>query len=154
RFSVCGARLSMQVTHVIIATLSEKPNDYATGLGVSADRRREAGPRILYSAGGKSKPPEVLLTAVNELKRGLSAMLGRELICEPDPRLLRPELRIAFSEPDHAAAPLNDETGGDSFSIVSGAEAVSIRSGSARGLIHGSADFLERLGARFAPGST
>src|SRR5215813_600142 len=80
RFSVCGARLSMQVTHVIIATLSEKPNEYATGLGVSADRRREAGPRILYSAGGKSKPPEVLLTAVNELQRGLRAMLGRELI--------------------------------------------------------------------------
>jgi hypothetical protein len=109
-------------------------------------------PRVRHAPIAASAQREVVATAATELAGGLGAMLGWAVEREADPSLDSRTIRIDFADGAanrvELAAPA-----GDGFTIGGGgAHAIAIRSGSERGLIHAGADFLRRLGARFAPG--
>lgn len=109
-------------------------------------------PRIRHAPLAADARGEVAGTALDELVRGLGAMLGRTLARQADPALDSRTLAIDFVP---AASGVNfDAPGGDGFAIGrAGARGLAIRSGSERGLIHAGADLMMRLGARFAPGA-
>jgi uncharacterized protein DUF4838 len=105
---------------------------------------------VSYPAGAG----EVVALAARELAGGLAAMLGREGATAPDPAapgnrlVLNLGAQAAMAPGDGAALP------GDSFEIGrAGDRVLTVRAGSARGLLHGACDLLERLGARFIPGA-
>ncbi|HYR78420.1 MAG TPA: DUF4838 domain-containing protein, partial [Candidatus Dormibacteraeota bacterium] len=108
-----------------------------------------AYPRIRFSDG------DVAALASRDLSSGLAAMLDREVAASADVSLNRPELVIDLGDitesPHRASTSLDD----GSFEISpqgSDVGSIAIRAGSSRGLIHAVANFLEKLGARFAPG--
>ncbi|MGH7813471.1 MAG: DUF4838 domain-containing protein [Candidatus Binataceae bacterium] len=126
------------------------------------DRRRsEAGqsvnrpkvrtePRIAYSDRG-GEPAKI---AADELAQGLGAMLSGAIDASMHPSIDPLEMRIGFEDgvPANASRP-GSTPSGDGFSVSRGGGSISIRAGSARGLIHAAAATLEKLGARFAPGA-
>ncbi len=103
---------------------------------------------IRYSAAGG----ETAAIAARELASGLGAMLGTALRAEPGPAIRDHELAVYFGPPA-PGAPDQAALSGDAFEVLRpGADAIVIRAGCGRGLLHGACDLLERLGARFAPG--
>jgi hypothetical protein len=107
-----------------------------------------AAPRIRFSATGG----EVARRAARELSSGLAAMLGVEVESSPDASLVAAEIRIDLGDsatPAHASPIALD---GDSFEVSRGAESITIRAGTERGLIHAASNLLEKLGVQFPPG--
>ena len=107
-----------------------------------------AAPRVRVSAKGG----EVAAVAARDLSSGLAAMLGIEVASSTDAALSHTEIgsNLAIPPLPHTlhrsrskATASTSRAVGDSFVI---------RAGTERGLIHASADFLEKLGAQFAPG--
>ncbi len=110
-------------------------------------------PRIRYGD-ARGASADIVAVAVDELVRGLGAMLGRAIASEPDPAIGARELRIEIGPGASARAPDTPTLDGDSFELLrAGTTALVLRAGAERGLIHAAADLLERLGARFAPGA-
>jgi hypothetical protein len=107
-----------------------------------------AAPRIRFSAKGG----EVGSIAVRDLSSGLAAMLGSEVESSPDASLAPFEIRIKLGDSASAtqASPIALE--GDSFDVLRGADSITIRAGTERGLIHAATNLLEKLGAQFSPG--
>jgi hypothetical protein len=107
-----------------------------------------AAPRIRFSA----RAGEVGLLAARDLSSGLTAMLGTAVESSPDASLTRSEIRIDLADSPTSTRSAQIALEGDSFDISRGAESITIRAGTERGLIRAAADLLEKLGARFAPG--
>lgn len=92
-------------------------------------------------------------TAVADLSRGLTRMLGSKVAVQEDAQIDGREIVLTLddAQPPHQNHP--DSVGGDSFSISRPSDrSVSIRSASERGLIHGAASLLVQLGASFPAG--
>ena len=79
-------------------------------------------------------------------------MLGIEVESSPDASLPQSEIRIDLSDSMAAATSSPIAPEGDSFEISRGAESITIRAGTERGLIHAGSNLLEKLGAQFPPG--
>ena len=82
-------------------------------------------------------------------------MLGREVPVSADASLDRAEIVIDLTADAESSRPARTSLEDDSFEISrQGGDvgSIAIRAGSSRGLIHAGANFLEKLGARFAPG--
>ncbi|HWN57185.1 MAG TPA: DUF4838 domain-containing protein, partial [Methylomirabilota bacterium] len=110
-----------------------------------------AYPRIRFSR----RDGEVAALASRDLSSGLAAMLGREVAASMDASLDRAEIVIDLSADAESPRSTSSSLETDSFEISrQGGDlgSIAIRAGSSRGLIHAVADFLEKLGARFAPG--
>jgi hypothetical protein len=93
--------------------------------------------------------------ASRDLSSGLAAMLSLEVPASADASLDRTEILIDLSADVESTNAARDSLEDNSFEISrqGGDEgSISIRAGSSRGLIHAAANFLEKLGARFAPG--
>src|SRR5208282_3604804 len=153
-FASGAVALSMPSSHVIIPGLREKRRDPPTEFrSLSQERSKSrAGDflRIRYPA----RPArEVALTAASELQGGLAAMIGRDVPVQDDAQLDAREMVLDFAESEGASGSAGTTLAGDSFAIArAGEDSISIRAGSDRGLIHGAADLLEKLGANFPPG--
>jgi len=110
-----------------------------------------AYPRIRFSG----RAGDVAALASRDLSIGLAAMLGREVPASADASIDRAEIVIDLSADAELSRPARNSLEDHGFEISrQGADvgSIAIRAGSLRGLIHASADFLEKLGARFAPG--
>ena len=110
-----------------------------------------AYPRIRFSGGDS----ESTALAIRELSSGLAAMLGRDVSASPDASLAPAEIMLDLSADAESSRSAHNSLEDDSFEISrQGGDdgSIAIRAGSSRGLIHAGADFLEKLGARFAPG--
>ncbi|HKN01630.1 MAG TPA: DUF4838 domain-containing protein [Candidatus Binataceae bacterium] len=80
-------------------------------------------------------------------------MIGRDVPVQDDAQLDAREMVLDFAESEGASGSAGTTLAGDSFAIArAGEDSISIRAGSDRGLIHGAADLLEKLGANFPPG--
>ena len=98
---------------------------------------------------------EATALASRELSSGLAAMLGREVSASPDASLDRAEIVIDLGDIAETTNSARTSLEDDSFEVSrQGGDvgSIAIRAASSRGLIHAAADFLEKLGARFAPG--
>ena len=97
---------------------------------------------------------QVVATAVADLSRGLTRMVGSKVPVREDSQIDAREIVLTLDDarPPHQIHP--GSLGGDSFSISRpSAQSVSIRSASERGLIHGAASLLVQLGASFPAGA-
>lgn len=115
-------------------------------------RSTSAQPRVLRAM----HCGEIVARAAEELATGLAQMLGGPVACHSDPATAPRELRVQFGHGRHTHAEGKMQLRGDAFAVTrAGAndEAVVLRGGSARALLHGASDLLERLGARFAVGA-
>ncbi|MFZ1888310.1 MAG: DUF4838 domain-containing protein [Candidatus Binataceae bacterium] len=127
---------------------------------MSADRESKTQfPRIVVSNGALDTPESrVTATAAGEIATGLAAMLSRPVDVRHDAALGSNRMRIELDA--HRGGELadpfaGDTLAGDSFAIARADNAaIALGAGSARGLIHASADLLEHLGACFAPGAS
>lgn len=106
-----------------------------------------AYPHIRFGSGGG----EVAELAARDLSRGLSAMTGGEVPAELDASIRSAAIHIELESPDASPEDRTTSTG-DSFEVSRTARSIVLRAGSARGLLHGGAAILEKLGARFIPG--
>jgi len=79
-------------------------------------------------------------------------MLGVEVESSADASMPQSEIRIALSDSTVSAHPSPIALEGDTFDISRGAESITIRAGTERGLIHAGSNLLEKLGAQFPPG--
>ncbi len=104
-----------------------------------------AAPRIRFSASAVGS------LAARDLSSGLTAMLAIAVESSRDASLTQSEIRIELGDSLIAqASPISFE--GDSFDISRGAESITIRAATDRGLIHAASNLLEKLGAQFPPG--
>jgi len=139
----------------MLSFLNRRKNDGSESSGVpfrvsKALIGTRAYPRIRFSG----RDGEVAELASRDLSNGLAAMLGREVATSPDASLdaaILIDLGAGAESFPPARTSLKDDGyevsrhGGDVGSIA-------IRAGNSRDLIHACADFLEKLGTRFAPG--
>ncbi len=82
-------------------------------------------------------------------------MLGSEVGASADMAIDHAEIVIELGDRAETTHPAGSLLEGDSFEVSrhgGDSGAIAIRAASERGLIHASADFLEKLGAQFAPG--
>ena len=107
-----------------------------------------AYPRIRFGGGDAV----VATLAARDLSTGLSAMLGREVAASADASLDRAEVIVDLSDRAESTNPERTSLQGDSYEVSRGTGSIAIRAGTERALIRASADLLEKLGARFAPG--
>jgi hypothetical protein len=100
------------------------------------------------------RPGQEAATAVADLRGGLGRMTGSEVAVQEDAQIEGCEIVVTLddAQPPHDSS--SDSRGGDSFSISRPSDqALSIRSASERGLIHGAASLLVQLGAIFPAGA-
>jgi hypothetical protein len=110
-----------------------------------------AYPRIRFSG----RDSESTTLAGRDLASGLAAMLRRDVSASPDASLDRAEILLDLGADAESSRLSRTSLEDDSFEVSrQGADggSIAIRAGSSRGLIRACADFLEKLGARFAPG--
>src|SRR5258708_17493406 len=107
-----------------------------------------AQPRIRFSASAR----EVATLAARELSSGLTAMFGVEVGSSAAASLAPTEIRIDLSNSADSAPADPIALDGDSFDISRGAESITIRAGTERGLVHAASNLLKKLGAQFPPG--
>jgi hypothetical protein len=108
-------------------------------------------PAIRHGALG---PRQVVATAVADLSRGLTRMMGRKVAVQEDAQIDGHEIVLTLDDSQAPRKNRPDSRGGDSFSISRPSDqSVSIRSTNERGLIHGAASLLVELGASFPPGA-
>jgi len=103
---------------------------------------------------GAPGPRQEVATAVADLSRGLTRMVGSEVAVHEDTQIDGREIVLALDDAQPPHQSHADSPGGDSFSISRPSyQSVSIRSASERGLIHGAANLLVQLGATFPAGA-
>ncbi|HEV2170755.1 MAG TPA: DUF4838 domain-containing protein, partial [Candidatus Binatus sp.] len=104
--------------------------------------------RIRYSAGAG----DVAKVGAADLSSGLTAMLGDGVKSSPDSSLLPTEIRLDLNDSPAPTSASTIALQGDGFEVSRAAESIVIRAGTERGLIHATANLLEKLGAQFPPG--
>jgi hypothetical protein len=111
-----------------------------------------SGPLAIRHAALRPRP--VVATAVADLSRGLTHMMGGRVALHQDAQIDGREIILTLddAQPEYESHP--DSLSGDSFSLSRPSEqSVSIRSASDRGMIHGAASLLVQLGASFPAGT-
>jgi Domain of unknown function (DUF4838) len=110
------------------------------------------GPVRIRHTALRTRP--VVATAVAELERGLTHMMGGAVAVEEDAHIDGREIILTLGNALPARENHPDALSGDSFAIArSSDQSLSIRSASERGLIHGAANLLVQLGASFPAGA-
>ena len=111
-------------------------------------KNRVAAPQIRFSAGAD----EVAKVAARDLAAGLTAILGNEVESSLEASLTPTELRVDLGDSTASSPASEISLDADGFEVSRGADSIVIRAGSERGLVHASANLLEKLGAKFPAG--